>query len=98
MVHKTQTYVRGVGDQLPEENVLVTIEGVDDNIHEPRHLSLELKLLRGVAQRSIGDRLRLPITIIVNIYAERHTVCACVCVCMHAVEVRGSSITNSQTS
>lgn len=77
-VHKTQSYVRSVGDQFPEENVLVTIEGVDENIHEPRHLSLELKLLRAVAQRSFGDRLRLPITITV-IFMLWDTECVCLC-------------------
>ena len=33
-----------IGDELPEENVLVAVKGVDEDVHEPADLSLELKL------------------------------------------------------
>ncbi len=38
-----QTYIRGVGDQLPEEDLLVGIEGVDDQGHQLSDLCLEGK-------------------------------------------------------
>ena len=60
-IRKTnKAYIGSIGDQLPQENVFVTVKRVDNNIHEPRNLSLELKLLRIAANRSLRDRLRLP--------------------------------------
>lgn len=46
----SKVYIRSIGDQLPEENVFVAIERVDNNVHEPRHLCLELKLFRVAAE------------------------------------------------
>lgn len=36
-------YVRGIGDQLPKEDLLVGIEGVDDQGHQLSDLCLEGK-------------------------------------------------------
>lgn len=38
-----QTYIRGVGDQLPEEDLFVGIEGVDNQGHQLSDLCLEGK-------------------------------------------------------
>ena len=43
---KCYTYIRGIGDELPQEDVLVAVERVDDDVHKSGHLSLEFKLLR----------------------------------------------------
>lgn len=40
-LHSSETYIRGVGDQFPEEDLLVGIEGVDDQGHQLSNLSLE---------------------------------------------------------
>ena len=53
------THIRCIGNQLSEENIFVTVERVDNNIHKPRHLSLELEFLRSVAKCSLRNRLRL---------------------------------------
>ena len=45
-----RTHVARVGDELAEEDVLVGVQGVDQNVHQARHLRLELKLLRVLAQ------------------------------------------------
>lgn len=37
------SYIRGVGDQLPEEDLFVGIEGVDDQGHQLSDLCLEGK-------------------------------------------------------
>lgn len=38
-----QTYIRGIGDQLPEEDLFVGIKGVDDQGHQLSNLCLEGK-------------------------------------------------------
>ena len=39
------THVGSVRDELAKENILVAVEGVDDDVHQTGHLSLELVLL-----------------------------------------------------
>ena len=39
------THVGSVRDELAKEDVLVAVQGVDDDVHQTRHLSLELVLL-----------------------------------------------------
>ena len=48
-----QTYIRCVGNKFSQENILVAVQRVDNNIHQPGHLSLELKLLC-VCSKSLG--------------------------------------------
>lgn len=38
-----QAYIRGIGDQLPEEDLFVGIEGVDNQGHQLSDLCLEGK-------------------------------------------------------
>lgn len=37
--------ITGVGDKLPQEDVLVRVQRVDDDVHQPVHLCLESELL-----------------------------------------------------
>lgn len=48
-----QTYIRCVGNKFSQENILVAVQRVNNNIHQPGHLSLELKLLC-VCSKSLG--------------------------------------------
>lgn len=40
-----KNYIRSIGDELPQEDILVTVKRVDKDVHKPRHLGLKLKLL-----------------------------------------------------
>jgi hypothetical protein len=51
------TYIGGVGDELPEEDLLVGVEGVDDEGEQLVDLRLEGERLR---LRGHGDWLVLP--------------------------------------
>lgn len=59
---KLSAYIRGIGDELSQKDVLVTVERIDDNIHQPRNLSLELELLSVASQSPPRDRLCLSVT------------------------------------
>ena len=48
------THVRGVGDELTEEDVLVAVERVDQDVHQARHLRLELILFGALARLDTG--------------------------------------------
>jgi hypothetical protein len=60
------TYIRGIGYELPQEDVLVAVEWVDDDVHKSGHLSLELKLLRRAPEGLPGDGLGFPAHIKIN--------------------------------
>lgn len=55
-----QTYIRCVGNKFSQENILVAVQRVDNNIHQPGHLSLELKLLCVCSKSLRFHRLTLP--------------------------------------
>jgi hypothetical protein len=38
-------YIRGIGDELAQEDILVGVQAVDDDIHQPVDLGLEFELL-----------------------------------------------------
>lgn len=57
---KMHTYIRSIGNQLPQKDVLVTVERVDKDVHKTRDLSLELKLLRTSSESFPWHRLSFP--------------------------------------
>lgn len=52
--NKYKTYIRGIIDEIFQENVFVIIERVDNYIHEPRNLSSKFRLL-GWIMKSLLD-------------------------------------------
>jgi hypothetical protein len=54
------TYIRGIRYELPQEDILVAVEWVDDDVHESGNLSLELKLLGWAPESLPRDRLGFP--------------------------------------
>lgn len=57
---KYRTYIRGIADELTEKNLLVAVEGVDDQTQELVDLSLESErfnlrhLISALGLRSLG--------------------------------------------
>lgn len=60
MLNEWDSYIGSIRDEFSQENVPIAIERVDDYIHQPRNLCLELEFLRTVAQRSSRHRFRFP--------------------------------------
>lgn len=60
LIYRESTYIWCIGDEFSQENILVAIEGIDDDIHKPRHFSLEFKLLCMGSQSLSSDWLSLP--------------------------------------
>ena len=49
--------VAGVGDDLPEEDLLVGIDGVDHQVHQPLGLGFELFLFHGMKTPPVSNRV-----------------------------------------
>ena len=50
-----RTHVRRVADQLTQEDVLVAVQAVDKDVHEPRHLGLRTQR-KGPECQSVDER------------------------------------------